>query len=423
MQVFKCALSLVFRNPTLLLIYAVGLGFMGVLMGSSFTFGDEEGTYVRPEIDYAVIDRDHSRLSDGIEAFLAGKGTQVDLQDTRLALQDCVAKGEASYVLIIPDGFEDSFLESVRNDTDLPEMETVYSFYSSEGFVLDGAVANYMGALRAYAAADMAGAGADAGADAGDVDIAEISADVLSAADASVSTKIVARDATASKSDQFCFYLQFDSYVIFASIVACLGMLLSNMNRTDMRKRVLSSPVSYVSYTLQVALACLLVTAVVWAWLFVLGIIFFGSSAASVTPLGLALMALTMFAFALVALSVAFLVGQLGISGTGANAIGNISGLIISFLGGAWVPLSLTSPEVNTLAHFLPGFWYIDALSQAAHLGSNALAQAAPVFGNIGILLLFAAAVFCIGLVVGKFRVQTSSAGGNAAAALPAEAC
>lgn len=411
MQVFKCAVSLVFRNPVLLLVYAVGLGLMGVLMGSSFAFDDAEGIYTRPEIDYAVIDRDNSQISSGIAEFLTSRGTEVPVEDSRQALQDCVAKGDASFVLIIPEGFESAFLEAAESGAEPPTMETVYSFYSSEGFIMDAALANYLGALKTYLIAD-AGRSSDA-------DIPAATAQALGAVEETVDVQMVSRDTSAAGGDRFCFYLQFDSYTFFAAIISCLGMLLSNMNRTDMRKRALSSPVSYASYTLQIALACLLVTALVWVWLLLLGFIAFGDSAAAISPVGLALMAAVAFAFALVALAIAFLVGQTGINGTGANAIGNILGLVVSFLGGAWIPLDLASAEVNTVAHFLPGFWYTDGLAQAAHLTSGALDSVASIGGNIGILLLFAAAIFCAGLVVGKLRVQTSQAGGNAAAALP----
>lgn len=445
MQVFKCALSLVFRNPTMLLIYAVGLGFMGVLMGNSFSYGDTEGAYVRPEIDYAIIDRDHSALSAGIADFLETRGTEVQIEDTRQALQDCVAKGEASYVLIIPEGYESAFMTAMEDDAEIPEMDVVYSYYSPEGFIMDGALANYMGALKTYLAAQLNSAPvwlgdipmelasmpgepydmasfATAPVTIDDISVADVSEEALAAASETVKTQIVAKESFTTQSDQFCFYLQFDSYSIFAAIIACLGILLSNMNRTDMRKRVLSSPVSYVSYTLQISLACLVVTVVVWAWMLLLGCAFFGASVASISPLGFALMALTTFVFSLIALAAAFLVGQTGINATGANAVGNIFGLIVSFLGGAWLPLSMMTPEVDTIAHFLPGFWYTDALSQAAHLNAGAMDAAVPILGNIGILLLFAAALFCIGLVLGRLRVQTAEAGGNAAAALPSEA-
>lgn len=478
MQVFKCALALVLRSPVMLLVYAVGLGFVGVLMGSSFTYGDTEGTYVRPQIDYAIIDRDNSELSRGISEFMETQGTRVEVEDTQLGMQDAVAKGDISYLLIIPEGYQSDFLDAITADTEAPQMDVVYSFYASEGFVLDGALANYMSALRTCIAAEMVespsdmpeymselaaftnnmsgtdGLGTDGLSDAGNinslesidfasinveditdfenlelpfalelsdtanVDIAQASAKALETATNTVETTIVSKGTYTVESDQFCFYLQFDSYVLFAAIISCLGILLGTLNRTDMRKRILSSPISYISCNVQTALACLVITVIVWIWILLLGFVFFPSSVAAISTTGLACMALITFVFALIPLAIAFLVGQTGLGIVASNAIGNILGLIVSFFGGAWIPLSLTAPEVNTLAHFLPGFWYTDALSQAAHLSTSDWSALAPIFGHICILLLFAAAIFCVGLVVGKLRTQTSEAGGNATGAL-----
>ena len=40
-----------------------------------------------------------------------------------------------------------------------------------------------------------------------------------------------------------------------------------------------------------------------------------------------------------------------------------------------------------------------------------------PILENMGVMLLFTAAIFAVALVAGRLRVQSSEAGGNAAAA------
>ena len=45
-----------------------------------------------------------------------------------------------------------------------------------------------------------------------------------------------------------------------------------------------------------------------------------------------------MLVFALVPLALAFALAQLRMSEEGLNALGNIGGMLMSFLGGAWVP-------------------------------------------------------------------------------------
>lgn len=406
MQVFKSALAIVFRNPTLLLVYTVALSFMGIAIAwGTVSVSPTGDSYQRESAQIAVIDRDGSEISHSIAAFLSENNELVEVEDESIALQDAVARGKVSYVLIIPEGFGTDFLHAVEADTEEPRMESAYSYYSAEGAVVDTELAGFITALKGHLAS------------LGPSEVPKAITAALATASEKAQAKLVDTNQTVSESERFTFYLKFDIYVFFAAIVACLGTLLSTLNRTDVRRRNLISPLSSTSIGLQTALACLVVTAIVWAWIMLLGCVVFPESVAAIGMQGLAFMALISFCFALICLAVAFLIGQLGLSSMAANAIGNICGLVVSFLGGSWIPLDIAGEGVRTVAHFLPGYWYTDALSQASQMGSST-AAIGPIMGDLGILALYAIAIFCVGMVIGRMRVQTAESGGNAAAAL-----
>lgn len=65
--------------------------------------------------------------------------------------------------------------------------------------------------------------------------------------------------------------------------------------------------------------------------------------------------------FALVPLSLAYTLAQCGFREEALNAIANLGGMVMSFLGGAWVPLSLMGANVQAVARFTPTFWMYDA--------------------------------------------------------------
>ena len=132
---------------------------------------------------------------------------------------------------------------------------------------------------------------------------------------------------------------------------------------------------------------------------------------------GLALMVAASFVFATIPLSVGYLLGQLGVGEFASNALGNILGMVISFLGGAWISFDLLDPSVQTLAHFSPAYWYTGALQAAADMGAATPEAVMPILENMGVMLLFSAAIFAVALVAGRLRMQSSEAGGNAAAA------
>ena len=124
------------------------------------------------------------------------------------------------------------------------------------------------------------------------------------------------------------------------------------------------------------------------------------------------------FAFATVPLSIGFLLGQLGVSEFASNAIGNIAGMVVSFLGGVWISFDAAgSGRADRSDAFLACLSGTpSALQKAVELEAPTPEALGPILGDMGVLLLFTAAIFAIALVIGRVRVQSAEAGGNAAA-------
>ena len=406
MQVFKTAIKTVLRHPMYLIVYAGFLSMMGVFIASGLTFGGTNDSEFSPyETKFAVIDRDGSALSDGLAAYLREQGIEVPIEDSQMALQDAVAKGQSSYILIVPEGFGDAFVEAARTGDELPTLETVCSFYSTEGSLMDQMVNSYLGIAGAYA-------GLEGSASQGDI--------VQHAAEAmaeSAETDSVEVGGTSSEAQRFVFFLQWGTYTLFASIIVCVGVMMTTLNRTDLRRRNLVSPLPSLSYGLQLAASSLLVMTAVWLWTICLGFTVFHEATSMISGPGLALMVAASFVFATIPLSVGYLLGQLGVGEFASNALGNILGMVISFLGGAWISFDLLDPSVQMLAHFSPAYWYTGALQAAADMGAATPEAVIPILENMGVMLLFTAAIFAVALVAGRLRVQSSEAGGNAAAA------
>ena len=413
MQVFKLCMRKIACNPLFLIIYIVGLSFMGVAMVSNVSSTQPAGTFERQEVDFALVDRDGSELSRGIAEYLETQGTRVPVEDSATGLQDAVAKGQVDYILIIPEGYQRNFAEAVAGDAEPEPLESVYSFVAATGTLVDQRVNNYISIVYSLAAAD----GMRAGSGAVEAPEVRAAADVEGsmAALADEATGLAAQEAPASylavpetgEGTQFMFYLQWSMYGVFAGVVIAVCELNGSLSRTDMRRRNAVAPLSQLSYNLQVALACLVVGVGAWAWDFGLGCVVFHGSLASFSGAALAASGCALLAFVLLALSVGFLISKLRLGVAAANAVGNIGGMVLSFMGGAWVPLSLMSAEMVAVAHFLPGYWYSMACQEAAALPAGAtLSQLAPVAANLGVVLLFALAFLLMALVLGKVRTK-----------------
>ena len=404
MQVFKTAMRTSLRHPVYLTVYAVFLSLLGVFIAQSIPFSSNDA-FSPHDTAYAVIDRDGSDLSRGLAAFLETQGNPVEVADDELAMQDAVAKGKTAFLIIIPQNYEQDFFETARNGDDAPIAETVYSFYSSEGGLMNQSVEEYLGLARAQAAI---------GAESSAATVVEKTAATMKE---TAQVDSVQSGTTAPESARFVFYLQWGTYTLFASIVVCASIGFSALNRTDVRRRNLTSPQSSLSLGAQSFAAGLVIAVLVWTWTIVLGVAVFHDAVAQISGIGLALMLTASFSFVFVPLSLAYLLGQIRIGEGAGNAIGNILGMAISFLGGAWVSYDLMCPSVQIIAQFFPGIWYTNALQEASGFVSPTLEELAPYLSDVGVLLLFAVTIFATGLVVGRARMRSSEAGGNAAAA------
>ena len=77
--------------------------------------------------------------------------------------------------------------------------------------------------------------------------------------------------------------------------------------------------------------------------------------------------------------------------------------MLMTFLGGAWMPLSLMDSAVQTVAHFVPTYWVNDAIGKAlaSDLTSTVLGDIAC---DLGVTVLFAAAIAAVGLALSRAK-------------------
>lgn len=403
MQVFKCALRIMRASFVFPLIYVVGLSFMSVVLAFSAVPLDDRQSddFERAEYVYSIIDRDNSTISHSLAEALAEGGEATWVADDRVAIQDAVAKGHVDYLLIIPEGYEERFL-AAKSAEEIPEMEVIFSYSSLSGAYVDEVVNEYASLLHTLALSEGTG------------DVGALTQDALAFASKQAQGTVLEGEQSASPLDQLIFYLTWGMYPLFTGITVCISVLLYRMGRSDVRKRNLASPLPLRSLNAQLVLSCLAIALASVAWVLVLGALFFPEGVALLGAGGMAAIALVVLVFSLIPASIGFMLGMLGANTAVANSVGNIVGLAISFFGGAWFSISLMEPVVRDIAHWLPGLWYTQACQAVADLCTGAAgAQPSVLFIALGVMALFALALFCVGLVAAKKRTQTAEAGGN----------
>lgn len=405
MQVFKSACKIILRHPIYLLVYIVLLSFLGVFLMSSLFSKETTVEYQADRPTIAIIDHDQSILSQELEKVLAQHAELVTIEDNKQALQDTVAQGVASYILIIPKGYSETFMEATGQEAAMPELDTVVSYASVHGALADQITNQYLSLVYTLAVAEP------------DRSLAETTSQAAKAMESTAKVELITAGDALPIPAAYLAFLKFSAYPLTAGIIVCVALMMGAFNRGEIRRRTIASPLSNASFNAQTALGCLVVALFGWVWINVLGLAVFGSMLEAVPWENIALLFLAILAFVMVPLSLGYLFSQIGLRENAINAAGNMLALVIAFLGGIWIDLSFLSEEIVAVSRFTPAYWYSDALTKISELTTVPSADILwSIMGDLGIVLLFAVATFIVALVVGRMRLQSAEAGGNTAA-------
>ena len=348
---FSCALRILWAHRIYLLIYLVVMSLMGVFVASQSIPPSTDGSMPEAPAAVAVIDRDGSAVSRGLAAYLGREAELVEVADTQRALQDAVAQESVDCLLVVPAGYGDALVEAARTGVEAPALESSLSTSGAAGLLAQIQAQGWLQAV--YGFVDTLGATPEEAVELADQTTeagAEASVAPVSEGTRTLQQRLALR-----------VYLAFSEYPIFAAATVCIAVLMRALNQRDVRERILVAPTHAFAHSLQVFGACMLVSLVCWLWIGGLGLVLFGGELPRTDPgqVGVALLAL--LAYALFAGGVGFLLGQLGIGEEAANAIANIGGMVLSFLGGAWVGLDMMPPAVLDVARFTPSYWTVTA--------------------------------------------------------------
>ena len=400
MSTFRTALRVVAGHPIYLAVYVVFLSLMGVFvvgdMGAA-TAG-EKGGYAAYEARVAVVDRDGTALSNALAAWVSDAFELVDVADEPLALQDAVATGQADCLVVLPGGFERELLEAARAGDEVPALEVAYGQDVQAG------------ALAAQAASRWVSLAAAAAALEPQASASEVADLALVAAAERAEVDVRESEGALGGADRLATYLNFSTYSVMSSIVVVAGVSLAAFQRPELRRRTAAGPVSPACLSAGQVAACLVLVVAVWAWTCAVALASCGGALAGTDPALVACALASVLPFALVPLALAFLLAQLGLSEDAVNACGNIGAMVLSFLGGAWVPLSMLPEAVQAAARLSPSYWVSQAVASALHARELTPELVAELVTCLGIVLLFAVTLFAVGLSLGRARRRAAGA-------------
>ena len=395
MSTFRSALRVAWRHPVYLVSYLAIVSLMGVLVGRLVTdqAADVPSSYEPVRASVAVVDEDGSDLSRAFASWAGGRFDLVETDGTQ-EVQDALARSLVDCVLVLPQGFGQELLDAARAGDDLPNVQATYGTDVQTGV---------LAAREASQWASLAGSAAALEPDAGAGAVGELATQAMGErADVATLTSADAGDARTAAGATT--YFNFSAYPIMSSVVVTVGLVLSVFSESEVRRRQGCAPVSPARLDASLLGGCLVLTLGAWAWTSVLGLAVFADELSDVPAANLALLLVAQLAISLTPLSLAFALSRLGLREQGLNAAGNIGGMVLTFLGGAWVPLSLMGEEVCTVAHFVPTYWVSDAVTTLLGTGALTASDLARVGTDIGVATLFAVAIAALGLALSRAR-------------------
>lgn len=397
MSTFKTALRMALAHPFYLLIYTVFISLMAVFIAASVSWNSSQLTEYEPyDANVIVVDRDDSDLSHALTKHLGSRfelvtGVGDDTYDLADALSKSnSAKGSADCVFFIPEGFENDLVAAARAGEALPKLDVTYGA---------GTMAAALSSAEASRWISLAGAAAALEPTASNGDVAK-AAEHAAAKRAEVQIERVKVDSAAAATLES--YFNFGAYAIISSVIVSVGLVFSGMNEPERVRRMDAGPISERQRSLAVFAAAVL-TVCIWFVSSMMGVVGFAGAVAEVGVGRVCLALAATFALACTPLAVGFALSGLGAREELLNGVGNLLGMLMTFLGGAWMPLSLMGPAVQTVAHFVPTYWVNDAIGKA--LASDLTsAMLGDIACDLGVTVLFAAAIAAVGLALARAK-------------------
>ena len=398
MSTFKTALRMALAHPFYLLIYTVFISLMGVFIAASVSWNSSQLTEYKPyDANVIVVDRDDSDLSCALTKHLGSRFELVTgVGDDAYNLADALsksnsAKGSADCVFFIPEGFEGDLVAAACAGESLPKLDVTYG---------SGTMAAALSSAEASRWISLAGAAAALEPTASNGDVAK-AAEHAAAKRAEVEIDQVKVDSTAAATLES--YFNFGAYAIISSVIVSVGLVFSGMNEPERVRRMDAGPISERRRSLAVFAAAAVITVCIWFVSSMMGVVGFAGAVAEVgvDRVCLALAATVSQGCTPLARGVAL--ACRGAREELLNGVGNLLGMLMTFLGGAWMPLSLMGSAVQTVAHFVPTYWVNDAISKAlaSDLTSTVLGDIAC---DLGVTALFAVAIAAAGLALARTK-------------------
>lgn len=380
MKVFETFLTVVKRNIVVALIYLV------ITFSLSFAMSATDNVttvFEESRQDVCVINNDSSMLSAALYDYMAQKHNMVEIEDEIDKLQDAFYYNALDYMVRIPEGFGEAYLKDEDVQLDITAAkDSPGSIYVRNQ--LDAYLMTYKAYSEIYSDRDT---------------IVEKTKETMEK-----NTEVITGTMESNSPDapRFRSFFRMMPYAFISILIHIIGSVMVAFNQEQVYKRTRCSSSSPVKVSAQIVLGVALMAVAVWSVFFGLVVVIFKDELFGYS--GSSYLIINSLAFVVVALALAFFVGSVSKNDSVVSVLGVSLSMIISFLGGIFVPLEVMGEGTLKISRLLPSYWYMTNLNSVVKATTFTEAMKTDFARGIYIQLSFAVAMIAIGFLAVRKR-------------------
>lgn len=382
MQVYKAFWRLALSKLSSCIVYFIVFLVITIIFSTNAE-KDFSGKFESSSVDMCIIDEDNSNASHRLTEYLSSIHNVKSLQRTDdNSLQDQLYYQMISYVLTIPDGFEEMLLSGA----DSPKLTTAKRADSANGYFVDQQIDAYISELTLYLSSGKS--------------MEEASDALLAAIHDLPEVTAVSFGKTAAKGSKAIYYFfQYLPYVFLMMVIEGLSPILIAFRRQEVSDRIACSSMPQNIHNTIVAVCCGIYSILVWLAFMLIGVVMYGPGQMFCHD-GLLCIA-NSFVFMLISVTITLLISVFSLHSNALSMVANTIGLGMSFLCGIFVPQFYLGDAVLTVSRFLPAYWYVRITNMISGFSGETVSMKT-YWTCMGMELLFLAAIFAVFLALSR---------------------
>lgn len=425
MIVFKGYMRIIKRNIWTILMYVfIFIGIAKMIQASLGSSVQSQG-FVSQKLNVAVMNRDGSVLGEALETLMDQKQNLIDVEDDQQVLQEEMYYGNLAYVVVVPEGaqerletlysaaagqqdtaqesadteqnglLQDSTVEAVDAaqegvDLNVGLLECISDPDAVEAFYVESQINMFLNQVSIYLS--------------NGYEMEEACSRALNLGEQTPAVTLIDTNGNSGERKDYSYYFGYMPYAFLGSVVMTLSLIIMEFKKKEIRRRMESSAVPFVTQNMAAFAACMTVGILIWIICILANVILYNGGVFHDPNVGYYL--LNSVCCMLVALSLGYLAGMISNGPASLNGITNILSLGLCFLGGIMVPLEMLGGTVRKVAQFLPTYWYSTVNGLLADYSELSPQILKTIRQGYLIQILFAAAVLAIALLVKRVNQQ-----------------